>query len=355
MSTARRLPVLVVVSLFLLPGCRGAGAPPADDVWAVVDGHEIRRADVELAYRRVTQPGQATPSDAEALTLQLEILDQLIDQELMLARARARTIEVTDAEVETAYGERKRNMTDEAFQTELDQRQLTIDDMKGGLRRELVVQKLIDQEITAKIAVSDQEIRDFYEKNRAQFNVAEAQYRLAQIVVTPVKEPLIRNRMNHDAASPAEAKQKMQMLADRLRAGADFTELAMDYSEDPQSGPQGGDLGFVPASALDQAPPQLKEVVLKTEPGNVSSVSAGGAYTIVLVVSREAAGQRELSTPAVRDGINTLLRQRREQLLRTAYVTAARDEADIVNHLAQRIVAAQGTVPVGLAPSAPGK
>ena len=74
----------------------------------------------------------------------------------------------------------------------------------------------------------------------------------------------------------------------------------------------------------------------------------------MLLVSREQAGQRELNTPQVRDSITNTMRTRREQLLRTAYLTAARNDATVVNYLAQRIVDAQGKTP-GSMLVAPGK
>jgi peptidyl-prolyl cis-trans isomerase SurA len=79
---------------------------------------------------------------------------------------------------------------------------------------------------------------------------------------------------------------------ERLKAGAPFGDLAMDYSEDPQTAPRGGDLGLVPMSALNQAPAPLRDAVLKTNPGTVTKVSSGGGHTLVLLIAREAAGQR---------------------------------------------------------------
>jgi hypothetical protein len=93
--------------------------------------------------------------------------------------------------------------------------------------------------------------------------------------------------------------------------------------------------------------------VLKTAPGMANLVSAGGAHTIVMVVGHEPAGQRDLSMPAVRDSITETLRTRREQLLRTAYLTAVRGDAQVVNHLARRLVESQGKMP-GLQLAAPG-
>jgi hypothetical protein len=74
-------------------------------------------------------------------------------------------------------------------------------------------------------------------------------------------------------------------------------------------------------------------------------VSGGGAHTIVLVVAREQAGQRDLSMPVVRDRITQTLRGRREQLLNAAYLTAIRTDADVVNYLARKLVESKGKQP----------
>jgi peptidyl-prolyl cis-trans isomerase SurA len=346
-----RIAPAALVCLLAAACSNQAPAPPSPDVWATVDGREIRKDDVERAYRRAASPA-STPSDDEALTARLGILDDLIDQDVLLARAQALKIEVADADVEKAFTERRSNISDEAFQKELTQRALTADDMKRDLRRQLMVDKLMDQEVGSKIAIDDETIRAFYEQNRARFNVAETRHRIAQIVVAPGRDPQLRNRTGDDAATPAEAQRKLQMLVERLKGGADFAALAMDYSEDPQSAPQGGDLGFIPASALNEVAPQLRETVLKATPGDVATVSIGGAHAIVLLVDRETAGQRDLNTPGVRDGIRDMLRQRREQLLSAAYLAVAREEADVVNHLARRLVEARGAIPsLGLSPT----
>src|SRR5205823_2160777 len=127
--------------------------------------------------------------------------------------------------------------------------------------------------------------------------------------------------------SAQAARAKVQMLMERLKSGTPFSELAMDYSEDPQSTPQGGDVGLVTMSALREAPPPLRETVMKLQPGSVSVVGMEGGYTIVALLAKQAAGQRDLSMPEVRDGITATLRGRREQLLRTAYLEAIRNKA----------------------------
>jgi peptidyl-prolyl cis-trans isomerase SurA len=258
--------------------------------------------------------------------------------------------------VENAYLERKKNMPEDAFQKELNMRGLTMDDMKAGLRRELLADKVVEREVTSKVAVTDQEVADYFNSHKAQFNLAEPAWRIAQIVITPVPEPQLANRKGHDAASQQAADAKLQMLMTQLQGGADFGELAMDYSEDPQTAPRGGDLGFVPLSQLNQAPPLLRDAVLKTNVGSVSKVSSGGAHSLVLVVAKEEAGQRDLSMPGVKDGIMTNIRNQRTALLRNAYLTAARADASVTNYLARQVVQSTGKAPAAsLLPAAPGK
>ena len=331
--------------------CRSSPATPAvtvtDNTWAVVDGREITRDFVEKAYRRV---GNAQGlSEEEVLTAKLSLLNEIVVQELLVAKASHLKIELPDSELDSAYADAKKNMSDEAFQQELTKRGLTAADMREGLRRELLAQKVMEREVQSKVAVTEKEITDFFEANRARFNFREEAYRIAQIVVTPVREPQLSNRSGNDAVTPQAAAAKVKMLMERLKTGASFANLAMDYSEDPQSASRGGDLGFVSISQLKQAPPALRNAVLNVQPGTVNLVSAGGAHTLVAVVAHEQAGQRDLSMPAVRESITETLRGRREQLLRTAYLTALRAEAQVVNYLARRLVESQGNVP-NLAP-----
>ncbi len=334
-------------------GSKSAAPPPVSaDAWAVVDGLEIRHEEVEKAYRRTAQLSPAVSED-EALTAKLTLLNELIVQDILMAKARELKIELPDAELDKAYADGRKNIPEDQFQQELTRRNLTAADMRDGMRRDLLAQKVLEREVVSKITVTDQDVTEFFNANRAQFNRPEDAYHIAQIVVTPGREPQQVNRSGNDAATPQEAAAKVQMLMERLKSGTAFGDLAADFSEDPESAQRGGDLGFVPVSALQRAPPPMRDAVLKSQPGSVRVVSNGGAHTIVLVVAREAAGQRDPSMPEVKQGITALLRGRREQLLRAAYLGAIRSDAVVVNHIARRVVGSQGKMP-SLALAAPG-
>ena len=341
----RYVPIAVVLCAICQGACRSSAPSPAAvavtaDTWAVVNGKAITRDEVEKMFRRTANPGQPL-SEEEATAAKIGILDELIMEEILLGKANALKVEVTEKDVDTAYAEAKQNITDEAYQQELTKRNLTTADMRDRLRRQLTAQKVMDREVASKVAVTDQQVSDFFSANRQQFNLPEEAYHLAQIVVTPIPDQQLANRTGDDATTPQAAAAKVKMLMDRLQSGTPFGDLARDFSEDPESAPRGGDLGLVPMSAIKQAAPALRDAVLKLEPGRARVVSGGGAHTIVYVVAHEPAGQRDLSTPKVKEQITATLKGRREQLLRTAYLTAVRTDADVVNYLARRVVEEQ--------------
>jgi peptidyl-prolyl cis-trans isomerase SurA len=318
------------------------------DVWAVVNGKEIRKDEVEKYYRtRINPEGQA-PSQEEALSLKLNVLDELINNEILIERAKKLNLEASDGEVEDKFTELKSPFTEDEFQRQLKERGVSVEDLKRDLRRQLSIQKLLNREVVAKISITDQDVAEFYNGNKAQFNVAEPQFRIAQIVVTPRKEPQIRNRKNDDATNEAEAQRKVKMLMDRLNSGADFAQLAMDYSEDMNSAATGGDMGYVPESALNQSDPALKKLVLGMKPGQVSQpIQLKEGYRILKLITRESPGLRGLAEPQVQQTIRDTLRNRKEQLLRAAYLAIARDEARSTNYLAQQVIETAGKLPDG--------
>src|SRR6202171_2852499 len=318
-----------------LSGCRHA-AP--ENVAAGVNGRTITHAELDKQYQSSFSTPAAGTSDDQMQIQKLEVLRSLVDREIMLQRAEKLGLMATDADVEAKYSELKAPFTQEEFQKQLTARSMTGDDLKAELRRNLSIQKLFNKEITSHISISDKDVTDFYNANKSSFNYPEPQVHMAQILVTPLPDPNVRNLKNDKAQTEEQAKKKMDMIVARLKQGEDFAMLAQNFSEDANSAQNGGDLGFVPESALEKANPELRKAVMAMAANQITPVihSAEG-YRILKVISKEPAGQRELSDPRITQNIRETLLNRKDQLLRAAYYEVARNESKVVNFFAQSI------------------
>jgi peptidyl-prolyl cis-trans isomerase SurA len=332
----RSLPAtLAALAVLSLCGCKRA---TPDNVAATVNGRTITYAELDKKYQSTFMSSTERPSDDQMAIQKLEVLRSLVDNEIMLQRAEKLGLMATDADVESKFTELKAPYTQEEFQRQLASTKMTAEDMKQQLKRDLSVQKLFSKEITSHISISDHDVTDFYNSNKTSFNFPEPQIHLAQIMVTPNPDPNVRNLKSDKAQNEEQARKKIEMLMARLKQGEDFAQLAQNFSEETTSAPNGGDLGFVPESALEKANPELRKAIQAASPGQVTSVvHTAEGYRVFKIYSKELAGQRELTDPRVQQNIRETLINRKDQLLRAAYYEVARDEAKVVNYLALSI------------------
>jgi peptidyl-prolyl cis-trans isomerase SurA len=234
--------------------------------------------------------------------------------------------------------------TEEQFNEKLKAGNHTLDDLKHDFRRSLTFNKLISKEIDSKITVTDADVTNYYNAHKAEFNLIETQYRLAQIQVTSVPSEQPGNLQNSKAMNDTEAKKKIQALKNRLDSGEDFAALAMNFSERAETSSSGGDIGFVSDTQM-KADPAVYAAIFKLKPGQVTEIlpmldaqtKKPAGYAIYKLISREPAGQRELSDPRVQQAIRQQLRDGRSQLLKSAYLEILRDQAKVENFFAEQI------------------
>jgi peptidyl-prolyl cis-trans isomerase SurA len=341
---------LVVVCAFLLLGlsaCKGNSS--GGDVMASVNGHPIYRSEVDKYYANQTAGSDQQPTGEQAVSLRLSILNELVETEILMQRAEKLGLLATDEEVDRKLNEIKSPYTAEEFSKRLQDKKITVDDFKRDLRRSLTRDKVLNKEITSRINITDQDVSGYYNEHKAEFNLIEAQYHLAKIMVSAMGNAQVHNLQNSKAQNGAEALKKIQMIANRLDSGDDFATLAMNYSEDPDTSNNGGDLGMAPESQLTKnVDPTTREVaaaVMKLKPGQYSPViplfnpnHQPVAYIIVKLISKEPAGQRDLNDPRVQQAIRQQLRDRREQLLKAAYYESLRDDAKVTNYYAAEVL-----------------
>jgi peptidyl-prolyl cis-trans isomerase SurA len=349
MHMIRRNSTLLLISSFaLLSGCHKG---PQDGVVATVNGHPILKTDVDKSYTQqlASTPQQQSPSSTDQTdSLKLNILHELIVEEIVEQRAAKQNLTASDADVDAKLAEMKAPFTEEQFTARLTASGRTLDDLKRDLRRSLTIDKLLNKEINSRITVTDADVTNYYNAHKAEFNLVEAQYHLAQIQVTDQGAAqgaaVAGNLQNNKAGSDEEARKKIQALKNRIDAGEDFGALAMNFSERQDTAPNGGDMGFVSESSM-KVDPQTYGAIMKLKPGETTEIlplldqqtHRAAGYSIYKLISRDGAGQRDLSDPRVQQAIRQQLHDSRSQLLKAAYFEMLRDQAKVENYLAEQI------------------
>ena len=346
-----KLVALILSSTLLLVALAACKHAPSPDVMATVNNKDLLRSDLDKAYSTYkSAQGEAPqgPSPEQANIVRLNLLRQMIDDEILDQRAAKLNLAASDEDVNAKLTEFKAPFTQEEFDKKLKQQNLTLDDLKQQIRRKLTSDKLINKEIESKVNISDSDISNYYAEHKSEFNVIEPQYHLAWIVVTAGPSQQAGNLQNNKATSDADARKKIQTVRSRLTTGEDFGNLAMNFSEDPNTNSNAGDMGFIAETALQQRDPGTFAVIEKLRVGQITDVLPvyGGAgptqraagYAIYKLIAREPAGQRELNNPSVQQSIRQGLRESHAQLLKLAYYEMLRDDAKVRNYFAEQIL-----------------
>jgi peptidyl-prolyl cis-trans isomerase SurA len=338
--------LLLAVALLPMAGCNhGHNA----DVMATVNGHAIMRSEMEKMYDTQlgdAQQQQQKPSPEQADSLRLNVLRELIDEEIVQQRAAKMNLTATNEEVDAKLAEMKAPYTEEQFEERLKASNHTLDDVKHDLRRTLTINKLLNKEINSKITVTDTDVTNYYNQHKSEFNLIETQYHLAQILVTDQPSAQPGNLQGSKATNDEDAKKKIQALKNRLDSGEDFGAIAMNFSEQPETAPNGGDMGFHGESQLAHADAATFAVIAKLKPGQITDIipiidpatKKPVGYAIYKLLSREPAGQRDLNDPRVQQAIRQQLRDGRSQLLKNAYLEMLHDQAKVENYFAEQIL-----------------
>ena len=332
------------LALIFAAGCHPT---PSADVSATVNGKPILRTDVEKYYKNSQGETPQNPSSEQAGIQRLNILRQLIEEEVLQQRAAKLNLVASDEEVDAKLAEMKAPFTQEEFNGRLKASGLTLDDLRKNLRRSLTIDKLLNKEINTRINITDADIAAYYEQNKAAYNLVEPSYHMAQIVVSTLPPQATGGVAQGKANTEADAKKKIDMLHQRLESGEDFGTLAANFSEQPNTASNGGDMGFISESQL-KAEPAIFDALNKLKPGEFSEAVAVYdnpnspakklvGYAIYKLLAREPAGQRQLNDPRVQQDVRQRLREARSQLLKTAYYEMLHDQAKIVNYEAENI------------------
>ncbi|GAB4423877.1 MAG: SurA N-terminal domain-containing protein [Thermodesulfovibrionales bacterium] len=246
------MPLLV---LFLFSGSSYA-AVLLDRVVAVVNKEVITWSELYRAMEFEASSDMKSLSYADKMKIfkenEAHFLESMVDMKLQLQAARKLDIDASKDEVSEAIEgiKKKYSMGDKEFNESLKKEGFTIEEYKKRLAEQIILSKVVAQQVRNKIVVSDEEVKEYMAKNR------DMGYRVRQIFFRKPGKEVDRKVV----------EEKAEALYQRLKAGDDFSSLAKQYSEDP-TGKTGGDLGYIKKEHLGK---EFAAVISTMNVGDVS-------------------------------------------------------------------------------------
>jgi peptidyl-prolyl cis-trans isomerase C len=197
-----------------------------------------------------------------------------------------------------AFIVRMKVLSAEAIKQKLDQQP----DVSLALEnaRESILADTAQKHIEGGIAVSDQELRELYQKDKS----VSQEVRIAHILIRTDVAPLKSGDPSHPGLPVPEARKKLEDIRKQILAGADFAQMAKQYSEDAATAAYGGEMGFI---QRDKVVPPIVNAAYALEPGQVSDlVATPSGFEIIKVEQKHTKTLEE-----IRPALESQIRQER--------------------------------------------
>lgn len=257
---------------------------------ATVNGTDITKADL---YDKLVELGGES-------TLSSMITTELVDQE-----AKKANVTVTDADIDTEIEDLKTKFGGEAaFNTALSQSSMTVEDLRAQMPLQVKIRKILEPQVK----VTDDEISEYYDTNKATFS-SEEEVRASHILVA--------------------TKEEADAIVKQLKEGADFAELAKTKSTDTGSAENGGDLDFFKRGDMVT---EFSDVAFKLKVGETSdAVKSDYGYHIIKVTDHKDA--KDYTLEEKKEEIRKTLISEKVSTLSTTWMEDLTTNAKITNTL----------------------
>ena len=285
------------------------------DVLARVNGQEVKKSDFDLLVRNM-ELGQGPVPPEQRDEVFRGMLDRLITYKVLQHEATNRNITATDAEVDQRLqAMRGQFPSEEEFKKALAARSMSEDRLRADARVEIVIGKMLDKEAEAQPEATDDDAREFYDKNPDKFKQGEA-VRASHILLTVDEKA--------DEATKKKVRGQIDGILKRARAGEDFAKLAKEHSQDG-SAAQGGDLNYFGRGSMV---PPFEQAAFALKPGEISDVvTTQFGYHIIKVTDRKAATAVPLET--VNAQVKQYLTQQKKKERVDAFIKNLKDKSRI--------------------------
>ena len=330
-----------------VPAAPAASATPAaaeggsagldlKDPVATVDGDKISKAQLDEAFDKAVQMTGVKAADLtseQKLEGYRQLLDEMITEKLVTKAAAG--ITVPQSEVDAQIAKIKAQFpSEEDFSKQLAQVGQSPEQLNDTIKKMLQQQQWLEGQIAGKTEVTDEEAKQFYEANKAEFQQPDT-----------VKASHILFLVNKDDSQDI-ANQKLEAAKAaqvRAKAGEDFTKLAKELSEEPGAKESGGDLGFFPK---DRMVPEFSEVAFNQKVDDISEpVRTQFGWHVIKVTEKKAAGT--VPYEEVKTQLVTYLKAKKQEEAAQALLKSLRTSAQIENTLPLPAPAPSPSEPAG--------
>ena len=235
----------------------------AEEVAVLVNGQPIAAAAVQGEIKGILgrfQEQGRKPSDTEMASLRESVLEKMIKLELLSQESKKAGVSVSATDIDNELKVYKKGFADDkSFAKALGEAGITEGELRKQIGKNLTIQKFIDTKFKGKAQVTEQEAKDFYNNNQDKF---------VQPEMAHARHILITAKETEPKADKDRKRAKLVQIKKQLKDGADFAELAKQFSDCP-SKERGGDLGFFPRGQMVKP---FEQAVFKMMPGDVSDV-----------------------------------------------------------------------------------
>ena len=315
-STGLYFSCLLILSILCLCRPSDGQAELVDKVLAVVNDDVITLSEVEEEASRIMQTMAKESSGQPLINSMSEAreatLNMMIDRRLINQRAKQTNTTVSEEELAAALETTRNRMAlDPAeFKKKLERSGMTEEILKKQLRDQVLQSKLVSNDVRAKIVLTDEMIREYYNEHytpkaeKGSLYLLQMGFLWNQEVTDPGKQQ----------EEKAETRKRAERALEQLGKGQDFKTLAKKFSDLP-SASDGGDLGIL---KLDDMAPAMRTVVASLKPGEVSKIveTSDGFQFFKLLSDKDEAVAASASYDKVKDEIREKLY---EEKLKAAY------------------------------------
>ncbi len=305
--------ILAIIAVsFLVGNLPGA----KDTVLVKINNETITKNQIEKRYSEV-------PIQMRASTTKEAILNKMVEEILLYQETKKQGIEITDADADKYLSARlsEIGMTQEQLNNQLKETNTTMPEFREAVRKEIAIQQLLNKTIVAQVSVSEEEISSSYSANLDSFTTP-AQVNVQQIQICFKGAAYCETNQTMD-----EAGTLVGALMQKIKDGADFTELAVQYSDDTTAKTNKGYTGYFAQEELASQFEDYGKLAFSLSINETAFTKSSFGFFIIKLIDKK---EMKITTlDEARNKIKQSLLQYKQSAVYATYISQLLNAADV--------------------------